>query len=392
MFANYNKIEHHLLRYAETYILQERQQFQFIEDIVDAYILNHKDIFASRIETGILTLYTDCLDHIDSLFALLKEKNDTILVYKNKYDASFMLYKRYILKIQKISMFKSFDVSPLLTTAKYLPPSLELIEVYHKLYQIDEYEQWDDYQKLESVLFNNFKSKAKNIAGGQCVKKFTDTINALRRVTLFEFINDSNYVLIGQWAFTLLMTGVKNTKLSNEERLQVITELPIEAFMKDFKSFISQHSKYEFVVKEQNLHLPSDIRLKRYAINVISHDCKIKEQNFMDVFCNGTYELIPYILSNRIKKRKNTNFPKQVKLGNLFVLLRFFFIDIWILQIIELMKKIDLTNEINDIKGKIIRLKQEDILMNKSYNFKYIGYYYPIKLFKKFEEKKDNNR
>ena len=102
----------------------------------------------------------------------------------------------------------------------------------------------------------------------------------------------------------------------------------------------------------------------------------------MDIFINGSYELIPWISSNRFLNKKNAKYP-TVKIGNPYLLLRFFMIDLWMLRIIYskgLLNKSIVQQKIDSIWmsiRKIRNAKKLGGLINKSFNLEnYIGQYF----------------
>ena len=96
-------------------------------------------------------------------------------------------------------------------------------------------------------------------------------------------------------------------------------------------SIIKNHIKillpsnpFEITYREHELHIPKDIRIRRYTIYIqIPCDedgkCPVRQITLMDIFTNATYELVPWISSNRFLKRKNKLFPKNIKIGNDFI-------------------------------------------------------------------------
>ena len=56
----------------------------------------------------------------------------------------------------------------------------------------------------------------------------------------------------------------------------------------------------------------------------------------MEIYTNATYELVPWVSSGDFYTGKDDVFPKNIKLGNLYVILRFLFIDMWELELAKI--------------------------------------------------------
>ena len=183
-------------------------------------------------------------------------------------------------------------------------------------------------------------------------------------VTL-DFIKKQPVILIGEWAIKLMeygSTGKPPTDIY--EKVSLIIDSTIDDFNESLEVFLSTITPYKCTYREEKLHITNDERLRKYTF-YISGICSISgqkmEKPFMDVYNSGKYELIPYRLSSEFNITNTPNYPDSVKIGNLYVLMRFLLLDIWILRVIKnlgfltpsiLESKINkILNLINDIRN-----------------------------------------
>ena len=188
---------------------------------------------------------------------------------------------------------------------------------------------------------------------------------------ILEYINNSNRILIGSSAINFLKTKHFNPK----NRLQIITCNKLE----DEAQLLVLLGKKINIQLEWNIGQPrliDDFYLKKLTIySLTNHGKKL----ILDIFNSGSYELISY-KSYNIQINKIS--LKEVKIGSIYILMKFRLIDIWIIKLLFQISTI----EFNYMK-KIIKEIQEDyiklnILINteKLYQLQYIGKYEDKKL------------
>lgn len=156
-----------------------------------------------------------------------------------------------------------------------------------------------------------------------------------------NMISNSDYVIIGDMAM--------NISIKSSKRLQIISPEDIDKIIEKIKSLLSSEVKYNAIDVTYNKHdpnIPFDFRLKKYVVH-ITNDLGDKI-SIMDVFNSSQYELIPYEQHG------------DVKIGSPWVLIRFKFIDLWMMDLIERLNQ-DVGNfssrRINDIKKQIIEMR-----------------------------------
>lgn len=277
-------------------------------------------------------------------------------------------------------------------TIYLMPQEIELVDIYKKLYSPEYANEWKDLLEIEPLLIEKTQERIKTraITAGLDNSKNID-INTLKSLLVLKMLSNSDFVLIGNWAVKLIEMGILGGILhSSYEKLQIITEYNIEkAFeiIKDYVKILIPKYPNEITYKEHELFLPKEYRTKRYTVYIQLHcikenKCPVREKPFIDIFTNGSYELIPWVSSSRFMKKKNLQYPKNVKIGNPYVLLRFMMIDFWILRIVydkELIMKNIFYKKIEIILANILKIKNPNRLggiINKAFSLEnYIGKY-----------------
>jgi hypothetical protein len=185
---------------------------------------------------------------------------------------------------------------------KVLSNELYLIEYYHTLYSPYP-ENWD-------LLIGN-------VNGGNADKITVKLASIDIKMTsdgkedMFNLLGELPElgVLIGIWAMYKLG---KIDQKPFKNKLQIISDISPEKIAE----YLNTISNGEISYQEKRLNMIDDYWLKLYAFY-------INGKVFMDVFNSTTYEIIPYINSG------------NYKIGNKFVLLRFFHIDFIIIKLLE---------------------------------------------------------
>jgi hypothetical protein len=224
-----------------------------------------------------------------------------------------------------------------------LPPELELMDIYHKLYSPDKAEDWEDLLSMEYNLYEIFvKRKPELIGGGaavDCTKTIISNIETIKRLLVLDFMKNQPLILIGEWALKLIEFGETGKSLrDNFEKVQILIDSPIDDFNELLETFLTNVTPYKCTYREEKLHTVDDGRLKKYTF-YISGICTVSgqktEKPFLDVFNSCRYEIVPYRYSEEFNLSKSSEFPNDVKIGNAYVLLRFMLLDIWILRVIK---------------------------------------------------------
>lgn len=286
----------------------------------------------------------------------------------------------------------------------YMSPEIEIINLYRKLYSPAHFDEWEDLLVYEDKLYEQIDKRITSgiLGGNDCKLRRQNELEALKLSFVMDFLpNEDNYVLIGSWALTLAETGIKGGEFTERlkknnllDKVQIISQYSIENDIYKLKNFLKTCTKFDIIYREQELRIPIDFRIKRYTVYIQFPTREgISEKPIIDIFNSASFELIPYTMSQRFIERKTIRYPKNVKLGNMYVLMRFLMIDLWTIRFIYrlgiLNKKIldikikSLHDMFKKIKGKNQDNKLNKIMMNKRFGEKYIGIFKDEDKFKK---------
>ena len=326
-----------------------------------------------------------------TLKTLIPHKHLSIL-YKGMIIVNiFHLHEKNINLLISPILFKGFYTNKDLC---FLPYEIELIDLYRKLYSPTKefVEKWKDLLYIEPYLISKTNERIQNkvfteIKGGDIVNIDSNTI---KQMIIFKLLPENNFILIGQWAVNIIEFGLYGGTLKKSiEKVQIISEMEIKetfSIIKNHIKTILPNNPFEITYREHELHIPKDIRIRRYTIYIqIPCDeegkCPVRQITLMDIFTNATYELIPWISSNIFLKKKIDFYP-NIKIGNPYVLLRFFMLDMWILRIIfskGLLIKNTVQKKLDNIWISVNKIRNPSKLggiINKSFSIEnYIGKY-----------------
>lgn len=240
-------------------------------------------------------------------------------------------------------------------TVQLIPEEIQIIEIYRGLYTPARVSQWQMLLEAENKIFelinDSVQTKALKVVGGGTSGKYDNLL--LKRV-----IGDD--VIIGDYALQEL-----NISTGSSQRLQFLTSRNIREIAKLTETEINRNrdEKVRVTYFKYPLNLPTDFRIIKYTLYVnIGED----QTAIADVFNPPSFEMIPYWNvdtsgDKRPNKRpdkhsdkhpdKHSDKHSDKRYGNPWVLLRFRFIDLWILKIIS-----NFDTNSNFIRGKIISI------------------------------------
>lgn len=358
-----------------------------IKNLIFKFVQSRKLMYVDDL---IYTLYTengykDARDLTDQLVGVVDDPR--FLQMKTTFiNEEYMIDydKRPIVIIIQIEKYKGVNLFKIANPDDHeLSPEIQLIEVYHRLYDPLYANSWLELLRLEKTLLEETQSRyqRKVIAGGSneigsCKSKLIELHNALK-IACLSWINESNFILIGDLALQLISWGLFGTQIINvSDKVQIIGNLSqVEELL---KRFLETHSRFTYSTRKQDLHLIGDRRAFKTTF-YITAPCTdgLFEKPFLDVFNSTDFELIPHLTSGRFQKKKDKNFPKSIKIGNLFVLCRFTFIDLWIIRIIKHLKLVEpayYDKVLMNIMERITKIKSSKYeLTNRIFGINYEG-------------------
>lgn len=274
----------------------------------------------------------------------------------------------------------------------FLTPEIEIIDTYRFLYLPDKYDEWEKYIPREKRLMEEVMKRINIFKGGnekkcdKCKEKKIKDVNKLKILLLNSYLADNeSYVIIGHYALDIV--NMKEIDLSVVEKIQIISSNKINEDIKNITTFISRYTDFKIRFKKQNLHIPKDFRTSRYTFYIqfpqIGNN-KSYEKPFMDIFDSANFELIPYIKTN-VGNR-------QFLVGNIYVVLRFLMIDLWVIRIIKSLNMINekiIDNKIKYIIFNINKTKSMTKYKNQRFGLDYMGYHQDYNIAKKIENLKN---
>jgi len=227
--------------------------------------------------------------------------------------------QKYKTSTEPYEIVKPLKIKDLL----YLPSEIEIIDIYHTLYSPDKYDEWDESLIFEDKLFKQIAQRKESgiLGGGGCQSLKRNHIQAIKISIVKIWLKNKKMILIGPWAHD----WIKTQKLCiNLEKIQVLSFLSPEEFNNQLQRFLYKFTKFDIIYKKQELHIPKDLRTVRYTYYMQIQTSKgIVEKPFLDMFPVLAYEIIPC---------KSLN---NILIGTQYVLLRFLFIDLWIIRVIK---------------------------------------------------------
>lgn len=257
---------------------------------------------------------------------------------------------RSIIKMYRIDKYKNVELDKLFNTIKidniqYFPVEIEIMDLYHKLYLPNFYEEWPELLKNEIKLYEIFDKKMRSeINGGkiECVsckeKRHIDINNV--KLLMLNFLNNENFVIVGKW-IQYLQNKIKDIP---DDSIQIISENDIEMDYKNIITFLSKFTNYGIFFKKRKMYIPKNNRIIKYTIyikypTILSRSSRSYkgssgiDKPFIDIYNCASYELIPY---SNIQYKKN-----NLRIGNRYVILYFSLIDLWLLRLIKYLKGIN---------------------------------------------------
>lgn len=288
-----------------------------------------------------------------------------------------MYNMRSIVKVYRIDKYKNIIITKLFQAKQinnlfYFPAEIELIDVYNKLYLPNYRDEWEDLLNLEKTLY---KKIILNKVGGKCTDCKTDRkldINNIKML-LMKFFDKENYIMVGKWAHNII---TEKKDIENDYNIQILSENSIEDDYNNIMGFLSVYTNYGIYYKKKKIYIPKDTRIFKYTLfikyPILGKKGKCVDKQFLDIYNCASYELIPYI--------KKTFNKFTINVGNLFVQLRFLFIDMWLINLLKYLDIVESSQfkyKYSDIINTILELKN---IMPIDFKNSYLGINYDKKI------------
>jgi hypothetical protein len=353
-------------------INSERDQYKRVWKTIEDYCKKHKLIISNKyiiagdgnardnIYKKIYNIYTsNSFKHANNLSNEIHKTNikDTNACYTRMrtiqeneiFNIEYNM--RHVATINNLQKHKSFVdstkiVKPVeINNQLYMPSELELIDIYHLLYNPAMYSERKNASIYEKILFKQVASRNdQGILGAGCRERKRDQLQALKIGIVTKWLPNKDFILIGPWAHDWIK--LESKVCANNEKIQIIGDITPEKFKYIIQRFVSDMTKFDVTYREQKLHIPKDPRTTRYTFYIqIRNEKGITEKPFMDLFNIASFEVVPF---------KHIH---EMRIGSKEVILRFLFIDMWVIRVIKSMgylKDYILNKKISYIWGLII--------------------------------------
>jgi hypothetical protein len=129
--------------------------------------------------------------------------------------------------------------------------------------------------------------------------------------------NDFSSILVGHWGFYELFPDSD----PHNEKIQLLTSLEPEDMLSRVESVLRDTTPLKLHYRTEEVFIPYDPHLRR---TTYYFEFKGARMPLLDTFNSLSYEIVPWIVGD-----------KKIKVGNPYVLNRFFLIDRWILNVLR---------------------------------------------------------
>jgi hypothetical protein len=249
----------------------------------------------------------------------LQENETFIIEYNMRQVVTINNLKKHKTTTESNKIVKPVEIKNQL----YMPSELELIDIYHILYNPAMYIDREDASIYEKILFEQvLKRKEQCILGAGCRENNRDQLQALKIGIVSKWLPIKDFILIGPWAHDWIK--LETNVCANNEKIQIIGDITPEKFKDIIQKFVSDMTKFNVTYRAQDLHIPKDSRTNRYTFYIqIRNEKGITEKPFLDLFNIASFEVVP------------CKYVHGMRIGVKEVILRFLFIDLWVIRVIK---------------------------------------------------------
>jgi hypothetical protein len=331
-------------------IKAERGQYDQVWKVIEDYCKKHKLILSNKyvlsgyadaqcnIYNKIYKIYTsNPFKHANNLANEIHRANieDSNACYTRmktlQENAAFNIEynMRQVAIINKLQRYKSRTestdiIKPVeIKNQLYMPSELELIDIYHIMYNPAMYGEREEASAYEKILFEQtLTRKEKGVLGAGCQELKRDRLQALKIGIVTKWLPTRDFILIGPWAHDWIK--LESNICANKEKIQIIGDIIPDKLKNLLQKFVSGMTKFNIVYRTQELYIPKDMRTKRHTFYIqIRSEKGITEKPFLDLFNIALFEVVP------------CKCVRNIYIGSNEVILRFLFIDLWILRVIK---------------------------------------------------------
>lgn len=209
-----------------------------------------------------------------------------------------------------------------------LSAEIELIGVYHRLYQPFP-DNWAAARELADTLIQDSKLLSFPSAKHGSGKPDRSGISEVRTALHAALAHNDLGVLVGHWGYQELagvaLSPAKPEQHHLHEKVQLLTELEPAVVCEKVENLLRDVTPVKLQWKTEELYIPADMHLRRttYYFETGGNQGK-KRVPLLDTFNSLSYEIVPYVTGRN-----------KMRVGNPYVLQRFFLIDYWMLGVLQ---------------------------------------------------------
>ncbi len=325
-------------------------QFQPVYDAINAYVLANRLLISDE-PTDTLRIYkiyaTYAFAHANALANALAE----IIPYVRL--NTVIRNQEFNISVDSFTMVHMYNIDPNVGAIiapclpdgviATVPPEVQLVDVYHRLYQPNHHKTWPairDYEATTWRLFGQTRAKiaacADSVGGSEPARSDGSDGGGPLKVTpdiVADWLSDiKECVIVGNFALTCM--GDTGCPVRMSGGIQVIATNVAQVIEAIRRKISAIAPGVPVDVKKYDLNLPGDHRLKKHVVSVriggagggASADGAsggAAVTYVANVFNSAGYELVPYVtLAGH-------------RIGALTVLLRFLFVDLWFIRMLH---------------------------------------------------------
>ncbi len=156
-----------------------------------------------------------------------------------------------------------------------------------------------------------------------CIERKKDFLESAKLAIVKNWLPDQkDIILLGPWAYNWILLG--ENICTNIEKIQLIAVNTPDEFLYRMQKYFDTFGKFVISYREQELHIPKDFRTTRYTFYFkVGSEKTSVDKPFLDLFNCANFEIIPYQIH------------KSINIASNYVILRFLFIDLWIIRVIK---------------------------------------------------------
>lgn len=195
---------------------------------------------------------------------------------------------------------------------------------------------------------------------------------------LLKNLITDKYICIGEvavWAYQQLAAGratdIADNAALDKQRMQFISEHSADEVLGQVRALLKAYPQYGVKYVKYHTDLPNDFQTVKYIFYLTQDD---HQHPVFDLYNNIQFEIVPYI--------QCTGDMSNVRIGNIFTMLRFRLINLWMLRIAYLSVKnnssianniINIIKDVQKLRAMMKNSKLQDLFQLDNYAGRFIA-------------------